>query len=245
MTFALTRFAGRAILVAVGTAALVLIAAPALQADAGAPGPRLLTVSGQGEVKATPNQAQLSAGVVTTAKTAAAALAANTRTMNAVFATLRKAGVADKDMQTSDFSVQPQYGSSGVSSSGPQRVIGYQVTNNVSVTVEDLGKLGDTLDALVSSGANSIGEVGFAIKDPKPLLAQARAAAVADAIAKAQVLAKAAGVTLGPITAISEGGTESPRPMMKMMAMNEVSPVPIAAGEQSVTAGVSISWDIR
>jgi uncharacterized protein YggE len=228
-------------------AALVLAGAAALAAaPALADGPRLLTVSGQGEVKAAPNQAQLSAGVVTTAKTAGAALAANTRAMNAVFATLKKAGIADKDMQTSDFSIQPQYSSTGASSSGPQRVTGYQVTNNVSVVVEDLGKLGVTLDALVSSGANSIGEIGFTIRDPRPLLAQARAAAVADAIAKAQVLAKAAGVTLGPITSITESGYEPPRPMMAMeMRANSASPVPVAVGEQSVTAGVSISWEIR
>jgi len=192
-----------------------------------------------------PNQAVLSAGVVTNAKTATAALAANTRAMNAVFVTLKAAGVADKDMQTADFSVQPQYASTNPSSSGQQRIIGYQVTNNVSVTVENLNRLGATLDALVSSGANSIGDIGFAICDPKPLLAQARAAAVADAIAKAQVLAKAAGVTLGPITSISEGGYEPPRLMLKTMAMNAASSVPMAAGEQSVTAGVSITWGIR
>jgi len=221
----------------------VLVDAPALRAD---PSPRLLSVSGQGEVKAAPNEAMLSAGVVSDAKTAAAALADNTHAMNAVFATLRNAGVADKDMQTSNFSVQPQYASITSSSSGQQRITGYQVANDVSVTVEDLSRLGATLDALVSSGANSIGEVGFAIRDPKPLLAQARAAAVADAVAKAQVLAKAAGVTLGPITSISESGYERPL-AVTMMTMREsaASPVPVAAGEQSVTAGVTISWDIR
>ena len=204
--------------------ALALLAAPAAKADSATP--RVLTVSGEGEVRGAPDQARLSAGVVSAAKTAAAALAANTRAMNAVFATLRKSGVADKDMQTSDFSVQPQYSAALSSSSGPQRVTGYQVSNDVSVTVEDLGKLGATLDALVSSGANSIGEIAFAIRDPKPLLAQARAAAVADALAKAQVLAKAAGVTLGPITSIGESGYEPVRPMMAMaMRKNSASPV--------------------
>jgi len=242
-----TRIARRAASIVAGATALVLVAGSALRADTSEPSARLLSVSGQGEVRAAPNQAVLSAGVVTNAKTAAAALAANTRAMNAVFATLKAAGVADKDMQTADFSVQPQYASTNSSSSGQQRIIGYQVTNNVSVTVEDLNRLGATLDALVSSGANSIGDVGLAIRDPKPLLAQARAAAVADAIAKAQVLAKAAGVALGPITSISESGYESPRPMNKMMAMRAMPDiaVPVAAGEQSVTAGVTITWEIR
>ena len=238
MTFALTRFAGRAALIAAGSLALVLTAAPALRADTRAPATRVLTVSGQGEVRAAPNEAVLSAGVVSDAKTAAAALTDNTRAMNAVFATLKSAGIADKDMQTSNFSVQPQY------ASGDQRITGYQVSNDVSVTVEDLGKLGATLDALVSSGANSIGEISFRINDPRPLLAQARAAAVADALAKAQVLAKAAGVTLGPITSIGETGYEPVRPMMAMRAAAKAA-VPIAAGEQSVTAGVTISWEIR
>ena len=235
MTFASTRFAARVALIAAAALA-------ALPADAGAPSPGLLTVSGQGEVKAAPDQAMLSAGVVSDAKTAAAALAANTRAMNAVFATLRNAAIADKDMQTSNFSVQPQY--APTSSSDDQRIIGYQVSNDVSVTVEDLDRLGATLDALVASGAKSIGEIGFAIKDPGPLLAQARADAVADATAKAQVLAKAAGVTLGPITSIAEGGTERPLRIMAMTA-NEKAPVPIAAGEQSVSTDVTITWEIR
>jgi uncharacterized protein YggE len=244
MTFALTRFARRVALIVAGAAALVLTAAPALRADTGSPSPRLLSVSGQGDAKAAPNRAMLSAGVVSDAKTAATALADNTRAMNAVFATLRNAGVADKDMQTSNFSVQPQYASTTSSSSDQQRIIGYHVTNDVSVRVEDLDRLGATLDALVSSGANSIGEISFTIKDPRPLLAQARAGAVADAVAKAQVLAKAAGVTLGPIASISEGGYEPVRPMMAM-AMRAASSVPVAAGEQSVTANVAITWEIR
>jgi uncharacterized protein len=239
MTFASTRFAARAALIAA-----VALAAPALPANAGTPSPGLLTVSGQGEVKAAPNQAVLSAGVVSDAKTAAAALAANTRAMNAVFATLRNAAIADKDLQTSNFSVQPQYAPTNSSASSQQRIIGYQVSNDVSVTVEDLGRLGATLDALVASGANSIGEVSFAIKDPRPLLAQARADAVADATAKARVLAKAAGVTLGPITSIAEGGSEQPRPMMAMARL-VAAPAPIAAGEQSVSAEVTITWEIR
>ncbi|HXL98970.1 MAG TPA: SIMPL domain-containing protein [Rhizomicrobium sp.] len=228
-------------------AALLAVGALALPtaADAQAQPARLLTVTGQGEVKGAPNQAQLSAGVVTTAKTAAAALAANTRAMNAVFATLKKAGIADKDMQTSDFSVQPQYASVNAPS-GQQRVTGYQVSNTVSVTVENLATLGPTLDALVSSGANSIGEIAFGIKDPRPLLAQARAAAVADAMLRAQTYAKAAGVTLGPITSIGEGGFEAERPMMALgMLKANAAPVPVAAGEQSVTAGVSITWELR
>jgi len=206
---------------------------------------RQITVTGEGEVHATPDQAMLSAGVVTTARTAAAALSNNSRAMNQVFAALKRAGVADKDMQTSNFSVQPQY-ATDKNGNTLQNITGYQVSNTVSVRVNDLEKVGPTLDALVSSGANSIGDIAFTIKDPKPLMMQARADAVADATARAQTLARAAGVTLGPIVSISESGYSPPRPMYRMAAMaGAPAPTPIAAGEQSVTAGVSITWSIR
>lgn len=227
--------------------ALALLSGPAaVSADTGSgTALRMLTVSGQGEVRGRPNQAMLSAGVVTTAQTAASALAANSRAMNEVFATLKRAGIADKDMQTSNFSVQPQY-ATDKNGNTLQNITGYQVSNTVNVRVDDLSKVGPTLDALVSSGANSIGDIAFTIKDPKPLMAEARAAAVADAIARAQTLARAAGVTLGPITSISESGYSEPRPMYRVVAMAAApSQTPIAAGEESVTAGVSITWSIR
>ncbi|HEY2032207.1 MAG TPA: SIMPL domain-containing protein [Rhizomicrobium sp.] len=226
--------------------ALALLSAPAaVGADMGGGEQRMLTVSGQGEVHGTPNQAMLSAGVVTAARTAASALADNSRAMNQVFATLKHAGVSDEDMQTSNFSVQPRY-ATDKNGNTLQNITGYQVSNTVNVRVDDLSKVGPTLDALVSSGANSIGDIAFTIKDPKPLMAQARAAAVADAVARAQTLARAAGVTLGPITSISEGGYAEPRPMMRMAMMAGASAqTPIAAGEETVTADVSITWSIR
>jgi hypothetical protein len=223
---------------AFGAALLLSCAAPAF-ADT-----RSLSITGEGEAKAAPDEAQLSAGVTTQARTAAAALAANSRAMNAVFATLRKAGIADKDMQTSGFSVQPQYSND----KAPQRVTGYEVSNNVGVTVENLSGLGATLDALVSSGANTIGDVSFGFRDSKDLMQKARAAAVADALARAQVIAKAAGVVLGPITSISENGGNfsSPRPLYRAMAQAEAAaPPPVAAGEESLSDSVSITWEIR
>jgi hypothetical protein len=207
--------------------------------------PRVLTVSGDGEVKAAPDQAMLSAGVVTDGKTAADALSANARKMNAVFDTLKRLGIADRAIQTSEMSVSPQYPDDGRQ---PRRITGYQVTNTVNVTVDDLDKVGAAIDALVNSGANSLGEVSFSIRDDKPLLAQAREAAVKDATAKAEALAHAAGVTLGPILSINEGGgaPEPVRPMYRMALMaNAPSPTPVAAGETSVSASVSITWQIQ
>jgi hypothetical protein len=230
-----------------GAALILFLLADPQAALAAADTPRVITVSGQGEVRAAPDEAMLSAGVVSTARSAAAAMADNAKAMNAVFAALRGAGVAEKSMQTSGFNVSPQY-AAGKDGTQTQRIAGYQVSNTVSVTVDALAKVGPTLDALVASGANSIGDITFDIKNPKAAMAQARALAVADAIERAQTLARAAGVTLGPITSIGEnGGYEPPRPMYRMMAGMAAAPAPTptAAGEQSVTANVSITWEIR
>lgn len=205
---------------------------------------RTLTVSGDGEAKAVPDEAQLSAGVVKQAKTAAEALAANTRAMNEVFTTLRRFGIPEKDMQTSQFSVEPQYATDH-NGDATSRVTGYSVSNTVNVTV-DIAKLGPALDALVASGANSLGNVMFAIRDPKPLLAKARADAIRDAKERAQVYASAAGFALGPILAVNEGGAAMPQPVFaaRMMAAAPMAP-PVAAGESSVTANVNVTFEIR
>lgn len=227
---------------------LILAAAPALSTGpanaADTQLPRLLTVTGEGEAAAVPDEAQLSAGVVSESRTAAAALAANTEKMNAVFATLKKTGIPDKAIMTSGFDVSPQYPS--YDSKAPRHITGYQVSNTVTVKVSDLAKLGTALDALVRSGANQVNGVSFAIRDPKPLLARAREEAVKDAMAKAETYAKAAGVTLGPILSISEGGGGTPRPVpMRVMALDASAPPPMAPGEQTVSASVTIAWEIR
>ena len=220
----------------------VLVAVPAGAFAQIPPQLRLLTVMGEGEVRARPDQATLSAGVVTEAKTAVAALIANGRAMNAVFDTLKRLGIPERSIRTSEMSVQPQYPND---SRVPRHIAGYQVSNTVTVTADDLGKVGPIVDALVSSGSNSLGDISFSIRDPKPLLAQAREAAVKDAMTKAETLARASGVTLGPIAQISEGGLVGPPQPMMRMAMAPNAATPIAAGEQTVSASVSISWAIR
>jgi len=219
-------------------------AAPAAWAD-NAAAPRLISVNGLGEVRDAPDRAQLSTGVVTRAPSAAAALAANARAMNAVFDALKRAGVAEKNIQTSNFQVSPQYSAEkpGVT----QRIVGYEVSNTVTVIVDGLDKLGATIDALVAAGSNQIEGPTFSIADPKPLLAKAREEAVKDAFDRAEAYARAAGVTLGPITAISEGGGETTiEPVGRPMSMLKANAqTPVAAGEQSVTANVSITWEIR
>jgi uncharacterized protein YggE len=220
-------------------AVLLLIsaaAAPALAADA-----RTISMSGHGEAKAAPDLVTVNAGVTTSAATAAAALSANTARMKQVFAALEKMGVPQKNIQTMNFSVSPQY-SNPQGNEGP-RLTGYQVNNQVRLRLDDVAGLGKALDALVAAGANHMNGIDFAIQDPAPLLAKARADAIADARLRAETYARAAGVTLGPILSISEGG-EGPRPMYRMMAMAP-APVPVAAGEETISADVAVVWEIH
>jgi uncharacterized protein YggE len=209
--------------------------------------PHVITVSGEGAAKAVPDQAELSAGVTTTAATAAAALAENAQKMTAVFDALKRMGVPEKAIQTSNFSVSPQYPPYNQNATEPQRIVGYQVSNQVDVTLDDTKKLGPALDALVSAGANQINSVGFSIRDAEALLAKARAAAITDAMTRAQTYAQAAGVTLGAVISIQEGATEAPRPMYRMAVAGAPAAhaTPTAAGEQSVTANVSVVFEIK
>jgi uncharacterized protein YggE len=219
--------------------AALLAAAPALAQE-----PRTLSMTGHGEVRSAPDQVEITAGVTTSAATADAALAANTARMKTVFAALEKLGVPDKNIQTANFSVSPQY-TNGANNEAP-RLTGYQVGNSLSVRLNEVGNLGGVLDALVTAGANQMNGIGFSIADPSPLLKTAREQAVADARARAEIYARAAGVTLGPVLAISEGGGDVVRPMPKVMYMaRAAAPVPVAAGEESVSADVSIVWEIH
>jgi uncharacterized protein YggE len=163
--------------------------------------------------------------------------------MNRVFAALEKQGIARRNIQTSNFSVSPSY--TNRTPNETPRLTGYQVSNQLHIILEDVSRVGAALDALVSAGSNQMHGLNFSIKEPAPLLAKARAAAVADARTRAQQYAAAAGVTLGPVQSISESGGEPPRPMYRMMAQAAESSVPVASGEESVTANVTMVWEIR
>jgi uncharacterized protein YggE len=231
----------------VAVALMLACAAPALADTTPDATPRTLTVSGQGEVKAVPDRAQLSTGVVSRARTAAQALADNARAMTAVIDTLKRAGIAEKNIQTSNFSLSPQY--SEPKPGTPARIAGYEATNTVSVTVDGIDKVGPAIDALVAAGSNQIDGPSFTFSDDETLLGRAREAAVKDAVRRAETIARAAGVTLGPILAISESGSAVPfadKRMFRALAGNAAAPqTPIAAGEDSVSASVSITWEIH
>jgi uncharacterized protein len=223
--------------------ALAFCTAPQLAAAQASSPPRVMTMSGHGEARAIPDTAMLSAGVSAQAPTAAAALAANNSRMQAVIAALKKQGVPDKDVQTSNFSISPQY--ANTNGEAP-RITGYQANNQVEVRLEDIGKLGVTLDALVTAGANQMNGVSFSIRNDAELLAQARAAAVAEARLKADTFSKAAGVNLGSILSIGENSNEGPRPLYAAAPMMaRAKSVPVALGEQSISADVTIMWEIK
>lgn len=226
-------------LAAAALLALVALAAPAAAAE------RTISVNGQGEASSVPDEAHLSAGVTTIAASAGAALAENAHKMTAVFDALKRLGVAEKAIQTSNFSVSPQYAPMNQSGDGPQRIVGYQVSNQVDVTLDDTKKLGPALDALVAAGANQINSVSFAIRDAEGLLEKARKAAIADARKRAETYAAAAGVSVGSVVSIQEtGGYETPRPAIAL-SFRAKEVMPTAAGEESIAASVSVVFELR
>ncbi len=222
-----------------GTLCLLVVPAPARAADA----IRTITVGGQGEARGVPNQANLSAGVSTAAATADAALAENARKMTDVFATRKRLGVPERAIQTSNFSVQPQYAQDD--GNRPERITGYVVSNQVNVSLDDTKKLGPALDALVGAGANQINSVSFDISDPAALNTKARELAIADARKRAQTYANAADASIGQVVSIEEQASESPRPMFRAMAGLAAATTPTAAGELGVTANVTVTFELK
>ena len=216
--------------------------------------PFRFSVTGHGEVKARPDIAILTLGTQTRAKTAAQALAANTKAMRAVFDLLKsKFGVAEKDMATSNFAITPVYEHHPQrpgKPTPPPRLAGYDVSNTLTVRVRHLDRLGAIIDAVVRAGANRVQSIGFGFSDRRKLLDEARRKAVQDAKARAKLYAEAVGFTLGPVVEVREGGAR-PLPVRRMRMARAAAmeapaaPVPIARGEQSVSVNVTITWLAR
>lgn len=222
-----------------------LVALPAYAAD---PAPRVITVTGTGEVSAKPNLALIDSGVVTQAPTAAAALAANSKAMNAIFKALEELKIARTDMQTSQFSVQPVY--ENYDQANPSKVLkirAYEVTNQLRVKLRNLANVGPTLDKLVSVGSNRVSGISFTVDKPDPLLDKARTLAMQDAMRKAKIYASAAGVGLGALQTVSEQSFNYPQPMYARaeMAMAKDSSTPIAEGEQQLSVNVTATFEIE
>lgn len=204
----------------------------------------VLSLTGQGLVQVVPDMATVSIGVESQEKTAGAALAANTEQAGAVIAALKDAGIESRDIQTSNFSVQPAYADHRNQGPDGPRVVGYRVYNQVIARVRVLDDLGGLLDRVVATGANRIGGISFGLAEDGEARDAARKLAVGEARRKAELYAAAAGVRLGPILSISEaGGHFGPQPMAMEMARS-AAPVPIEAGSASISATVSVTWQI-
>lgn len=200
-----------------------------------------ITVTGSATVNVVPDLATITLGVTTRGDTAAAAMAANNDAVSAVIARLIAAKVADRDMQTSSLSVNPNWVMNAAGTG--QEVRGYVASNMLTVRIKALETAGAVLDAAISDGANTLNGLSFGLTDPRPVEDAARKAAVADALARAKLLAEAAGEKLGPIVSISEGdGQTDVRPMMTKMAGDGA--VPVAAGEVGISAAVTIVWQL-
>ena len=226
-------------------AAFAMTAAPATALAQAAPASdgTLLSVSSRAEARKAPDIATFSAGVVTQAADGNAALRQNAEQMNRVLAAIKAAGVADKDVQTSGISLNPQY---RYEENQPPRITGYQASNTVNVKLREVAKMGKVLDALVASGANQVNGPSFGIDDPEPLYDRARLDALKAARARAETYAGALGVRVRRIVSISEGGAAMPSPMprMAMMKAEAYDSTPVAAGESSVPVNLDVVFEL-
>lgn len=221
----------------------LVLAAPALAADPAPVAGTRLTLSVSASVSRPPDLATIGAGVVTQALHAADAMRDNAGRMTATIAALKKAGIAERDIQTSAITLAPQY---RYGDNQPPVLTGYQATNRVSVRLRDLSRVGPVLDALVAAGANQIDGPDFSLDHPDAALDEARAQAVATARARAELYARAAGLHVGRIVSLSEAETAPPivRPMA-MMAMRKEAATPVESGEQTVTLSLQAQFELN
>ena len=233
---------------AVSTAALALAALPfAAAAQVPAPeAPPFIQVTGSADVKVRPDRARLNFAVVTEGPTAAEAASQNATQMAAVNAALRATGAAGLVIETWGYSLQPRY-ARVTSPDTPPRIIGYQATNNVRATVDDVTVVGRLIDAGIGAGSNQVTSLQFEARDTEVPRTEALRRAVQNARSQAETMAAALGVPLGPALEV-HGGYDMPRPPIPYMANARMAmeqaivDTPIEPGEQTVTAQVTIKY---
>jgi uncharacterized protein len=234
---------------AFATTALMAVPFAALADEA--PRPRI-TVTGEGQASAAPDMAVLSLVVLQEKPTAREALTANNEAMAKVLDAMKKAGIAERDLQTSGFSIDPRYvypdNKDNTQPPEAPKIVGYAVSNSLTVRVRDLKKVGDILDQSVTLGVNQGGNLTFTNDKPESVVEEARKKAVANAMAKAKTLTEAAGVSLGKVVEISEQ-SYSPRPMpmgqAKMMTAAPADSVPVATGENTYNVNVNVTFELK
>lgn len=237
----------RAALPFLAASALAVAVAPAAAQTFPEPKPRI-SVTGEGQQSIRPDMALLTFSVMRQAETAREALTANNEAMAQVIAALKADGIEDRDLQTAGIQINPRYEYPTRPDGGQRQVmVGYEVTNTLSVRVRDIQNTGAILDKVVSLGVNQGGGISFTNADPAAAVETARRKAVEDAIAKARTLAEAAGVRLGPILDISEMSSR-PQPVPYLatkMRAEAADAVPVEAGENSYRVEVTMSFGIE
>ena len=200
-----------------------------------------IVVTGEGSVSVAPDYAAISAGVVSRAKTAGEAAEANAKSMAAVIDALTEVGVARNDIQTAQYALQPMYASPQPGSE--QKLTGFSVSNRLNVEIRDIGKIGAILDKLVAAGATDIGNVEYLHSNASALLDEARQAAMADARRKAELYAKAAGLTINVVAFVSEGAGSTPPVFGKLMRAAAPA-TQILSGEDILSVQVTVGFDV-
>lgn len=219
-----------------------LFLAIALPSTAASADEAVISVSGQGQVNVIPDMATINLGVLTTSATASDAVAAMSERLALVLDNLIAAGVAETDIQTSSLRVNPIQDYNSVT--GRSRITGYQAQSTLRVDVKELDSLGAVLDQALTDGANQLNGLNFDVSNRAEHLDAARRLAVADAMSKAGVLTDAAGVRLGQLISISEGGANT-GPIRMEMSLARDAGVPVAAGDISISASVSMAYTIE
>ena len=207
----------------------------------------LLTVAAEGKVQGRPDMATINLGVTTEAQTAAAALAENARRMTALTQALRRAGIAERDIQTSNVSVNPQQ---QYRENEPPLTTGYQASNTVTAKIRNIDNVGRVIDASVAAGGNTVNGVYFSYQEPDAQLDAARREAITEARRRADIYARALNMNVARIVAVQEGGGFSPpypMPMAMNMARDSAGapPTPVSPGEIETTASVNVTFELR
>lgn len=226
-------------------AALAFVALAATLAPAAAQtSPRQVSIQGEGQASAAPDEAVIGGGTQIQARTAKEAMEGNSAAMRQVLEALKQAGIADRDVSTSALTLWPVIEQG---SGNRPRVTGYATGHRVTVRVRDLARLGDVLDRMVAAGANQIDGLQLTVSNWSAKVDEARVAAVADARRKAEALAQAAGARLGKVVTITEHGGTTPPPMVRSSAARTLSysgPAPVATGDQTFRLSVSVVWEL-
>jgi uncharacterized protein YggE len=218
--------------------------APALERLTDISNDRWIEVSGEGSVTAAPDFARATLGVTTTGKTAGEAMEANAKAANALVSLIKAEGVAPADIQTSEVSISPMFSQPSARQETAPTITGYSVSNNVTVMLRDIPRLGALIDRAVAAGANTIYGIGFGHNDVSALLDKARPLAVADARRKADIYATAAGARIGRLMVLTEEARPPTPVFARTYAQGAPAPTPIEAGEDKLTVAVTARFEL-